>query len=176
MTILNSKFDVISRDPHPNAGGSLFTVLSVAGAPGPYSSPSGSGTPVAGDIFAGAIVVMNNVGKAVLADSATTATSAQFRFPLVAVDGDQDYDGALIHTISCIQGGAEFRLDGSKNFAAAAYNPGDLLTWGTAATAGKFIAATTGAQIYGVVGPEGYNASQDTLHIIVPQGIQPKAL
>lgn len=180
MTILNSQFDVISRDPHKNAQAGLMVVLHVEGAPTPYSSLPAGGTPVAGNIPAGAIVMMNANGNAVLADPA--AVGYPISKPVlhyITVDGDQDYDGAFVHTITCIQGGGEFLLD-TGNFVAGAYTPGDLLTPAGGANAGKFTAATAGPapgpgteHIYGVVGSQGYDSVKDTLHIIIPQGMSP---
>jgi hypothetical protein len=51
-----------------------------------------------------------------------------------------------------------------------------MLTCGQAsATAciGKFRAAASGEQIYGVVGPLGLNATTGVLDVIIPQGISP---
>lgn len=170
MVQLNNEFDIIGHDPHRNAGAGLLTVLSVANAPNPYSALPASGTPVAGSIFRGAIVVMNSNGEAELADSGSHSFP---QMPFVTVDGDQDYDGAFVHKITCIQGGAEFQLN-TTNFEAGSYTIGTFLTWGTGATAGKFIAAVATAQIYGMVGQIGYDANDDTLHVIIPQGISPQ--
>lgn len=173
MTILNSQFDVIGHDPHPNARAGLMTVLPVDGAPNPYSSLPASGTPVAGDIPAGAIVVMNSSGNAVMADNDNALTDAP-ALMFVTVDGDKDYDGAFVHKITCIQGGAEYRLD-TNNFVAGSYTPGNALTCGdtTSTSVGQFRVATAGEQIYGFVGSEGFDASKNTLHVIIPQGVCP---
>lgn len=173
MTILTSQFDVISRDPHPNARAGLMVVLDVNNPPSPYSSLPASGTPVAGDIPAGAIVVMNSSGKAILADNDDASTNAPQMF-FITVDGDQDLDGAFVHKLTCIQGGGEFLLD-TGNFESDTYAPGDLLTCGDAAgsSEGQFRKAASGEQIYGMVGPDGYDSVNDTLAIIIPQGISP---
>ena len=173
MSLLNNNFDVISFDPHPAAGASLVTILDVANAPGPYSSLPASGTPVPGDIFPGAIVVMNASGQAVLADNDDALTA----FPAmlyVAVDGDQDNDGAFVHRITCIQGGAEYKLD-TTNFKSDTYAPNDKLTCGSVGSSeeGLFRKAVSTEQIYGMVGSQGYDAVNDTLHVIIPQGISP---
>lgn len=175
MTILNSQFDVISHDPLKTARAGLMTVLEVDGAVNPYSSLPASGTPVAGDIPAGTIVVMKNNGKAIVADNDDASTDAPQMF-FVTVDGDQDYDGAFVHKLTCIQGGCELRLD-TDNFVAGSYSPGDKLTCGDVGTTseGKFRAATSGEQIYGMVGSEGQDTVNNTLHVIIPQGISPAA-
>jgi len=174
MTILNSMFDIIGHDPHSNARAGLMTVLAVEGFAGPYASLPASGTPAAGSIPAGSVVVMNANGNAILADSAL-ATGQAPAMMFVTVDGDQDYSGAFVGKLTCIQGGAEFQLD-TANFVAAAYVPGEWLTCGTSGTAGTFtkISGTPGTQqIYGMVGQLGYDTTKDTLHVIIPQGIAP---
>jgi hypothetical protein len=174
MTILNSTFDIIGHDPHANARAGLMTVLAVEGFAGPYASLPASGTPAAGDIPAGSIVVMNSNGNAILADG-DVATGQAPAMLFVTVDGDQDYSGAFVGKVTCIHGGAEFQLD-TANFVAAAYTPGEWLTCGGTANAGKFtkVTGTPGTQqIYGMVGPLGYDSAKDTLHVIIPQGIAP---
>ena len=176
MSLLNSQFDVISRDPHKNALAGLMVVLDVYGATSPYSALPASGTPVAGVIPAGAIVVMNTSGQAILANNDHTPTN----FPclmFITVDGDMDYDGSFVHKLTCIQGGGEFKLD-TGNFVADTYLSGEMLTCGddTGVTdeSGMFRHAATDEQIYGIVGPDGYDSVNDTLSIIIPQGICPK--
>ncbi len=171
MTILNSQFDFASHDPHKGALAGLLTVLAVKNAPNPYSSLPAGGTPVAGAIAAGSIVIMDTTGEAILADNAAAITNAPCML-FITVDGDQDYDGAFVHKITCIQGGGEFLLD-TNNFVAGVYTPGQMLTCASGADAGKFRAAASGEQIYGVVGAEGLDTVNGTLSIIIPQGIAP---
>lgn len=184
MALLNSNFDVISRDPLKTALAGLVVVLDVQGASSPYSTLPASGTPAAGLIAAGSIVVMNQGGKAVLADTANTTSNptvggtAAPCLMFITVDGDQDYDGSFVHKLTCIQGGGEFKLD-TANFVTDTYLPCDLLTCGESGgptdTSGMFRIATTDEQIYGIVGSDGYDAVNDTLSIIIPQGICPAA-
>ena len=173
MTLLYSLFDIIGHDPHASARAGLMTVLSVEGFAGPYASLPASGTPAAGDIPAGAIVVMNTNGNAVLADNDDALTHAPCML-FVTVDGDQDYSGAFVGKLTCIQGGAEFQLD-PANFVAGVYAPRAWLTCGDAGTTsqGQFRAAATGEQIYGMVGQLGLDTTKGTLHVIIPQGIAP---
>ena len=174
MTILNSAFDIIGHDPHASARAGLMTILDVEGFAGPYASLPASGTPTPGSIATGSIVVMNSNGNAVAADSAVASLGKAPSMLFVTVDGDQDYSGAFVGNLTCIQGGAEFKLD-TANFVAASYTPGQFLTCGTSGTAGKFVGVgSTGLeQIYGMVGSLGYDASEDTLHVVIPQGIAP---
>lgn len=175
MTNLNSQFDVISHDPHSNARAGLMVVLAVEGASGPYSSLPASGTPIPGNIPAGACIAMNTNGNAVLADNDDALTSAPALL-FITVDGNQDYDGAFVHKITCIQGGGEFQLD-TNNFVSDTYAPGDKLSCGEASgaadTSGMFRKAASGEQIYGIVGPDGQDTTKNTLRIIIPQGICP---
>jgi hypothetical protein len=176
MTQLNSKFDVVSRDPHPNARAGLTVILDVEGAPGPYSPGGpGSGTPIPGNIAAGMIVVMNTSGRAVIADNAAVLTNAPQMF-YVAIDGDRDYDGAFVHSITTIQGGMEIVTD---LYVPDAYVPGNMLTCGEVVGPndyrGYFRKALAGEQIYGMVGSDGFDTIENTLHVIIPQGISPAA-
>jgi hypothetical protein len=166
MSLLNTNFDIISHDPHPNAPVGLLTLLDVEGAP----LPGSGGTPVAGTINPGSIVAINPAtGKAVLADNANAMTNAPCML-FVTVDGDVDFDGAFFHRITCIQGGVEIQ---TEQFVAGTYTVGDMLTCGSGSDAGKFRAAASGEQIYGVVGVNGYDATKATLHVVIPQGISP---
>lgn len=174
MTQLNSKFDVVSRDPHPNAKAGQMVILDVEGALGPYA-PGGpdSGTPIPGSIYQGMIVVMNTSGKAVVADNANALTNAPQMF-YVTVDGDRDFDGAFVHRLTCISGGCEIVTD---LYVPDAYVPGDKLTCGDSAGptdySGYFRKAVAGEQIYGMVGSDGLNTIEGVLHVIIPQGISP---
>jgi hypothetical protein len=168
MSILTSNFDIITHDPPESAKAGLAMVLSVYGAP----APGAGGTPTAGSIPAGSIIVMNGNGLAILADNDDATTHAPKLF-FVTIDGDQDYDGSFVHKITCVQGGIEIL---TPQYLTASYAPGAMLTCGQAsatACVGKFRAAATGEQIYGVVGPLGLNATTLVLDVIIPQGICP---
>lgn len=177
MSNLNSKFDIVSRDPHPNARAGLMVVLDVHGATGPYVGAGSSGTPIPGVIAPGSIVVMEqttNTGEAILANNADVDTA----FPtlmFITVDGDMDFDGAYSHRITCIQGGCEIVTD---LFAPDSYNPGDMLTCGDDAVPltdhrGYFRKAVATEQIYGIVGSDGLDTVENVLHVIIPQGLSP---
>jgi hypothetical protein len=168
MTQLSSKFDIISHDPHPAALASQMVVLEVKNAP----APAPSGTPTPGTILPGTIVIMDPAdGKAIVADNADAKTNAPCMF-FVAIDGDVDYDGAFVHKLTAMAGGGELEVE---NYVAAVYQPGDMLTCGNGADAGKWRAAAAGEQIYGVVGPNGLDSVNNVLDVIVPQGIAPAA-
>jgi hypothetical protein len=178
MTLFGSKFDITTEDPHPNAQAGLMISLDVDDSLLPSPLHSTEGTPVAGSIPAGAIVYMNpaNDGKALLGDGIDVQTNDAIMY-FVTVDGDQDFDGAGYHRITCIQGGCRITTD---QFAGAAFSPGEQLTVGTTAglggDVGKFILKTdhgydSKEQCYGFVGPEGYDATNGTLDVIIPQGV-----
>jgi hypothetical protein len=178
MTQLNSKFDIVSRDPHPNARAGLMVILDVAGAIGPYGVGAPyTGTPVPGNIYAGMIVVMNTSGQAVIADNAAALTNAPQMF-YVAIDGDRDFDGAFVHRITTIHGGMEIVTD---LFVPDTYLPGHMLTCGEVVGPNDYrgyfrkAVGASGEQIYGMVGSDGYDSIENTLHIIIPQGISPAA-
>lgn len=175
MTQLNSLFDIVSRDPHPNARAGLMVVLDVEGAIGPYGVGAPyTGTPVAGNIYPGMIVVMNTSGNAIIANNDHADTNAPQMY-FTAIDGDRDFDGAFVHRITCIQGGMEIVTD--LFVVDAALEPGVKLTCGDDTGvpdySGYFRIAAAKEQIYGMVGSDGYNSTDGTLHIIIPQGICP---
>lgn len=174
MTILNSKFDIIGRDPHSNARAGLLVVLPVYQGGATWVDPS-TGSPVAGSIVAGTIVAMNDSGEAVVADNTTTRQGAYPSLLFTTIDGDTDFDGAFVHKITCIQGGAEFKLGATANVSGtlASFTPGKPLMVGTSATAGKWLLATSNKQIYGYVGQDGYDSTTETVSVIVPQGVSP---
>lgn len=153
MSMLNSKFDIVSVD-NPTALAALAQVLPVDSPPalGP------NGTPQAGTIPPGAIVVMNTVGKAVLG---TTAADPQLVF--VTVDGNMDYSGAFVQKLTCLHGGVTIKTD---QFIPGAYQPGLAVSF----SAGKVKLRAAGEQIIGFVGPGGNNLVDGVLEVILPQG------
>jgi hypothetical protein len=169
MSILTSGFDVITHDPPENAKAALALVLSVYNPP----AVSSSGTPTAGTIPAGSIVVMNSTGYAIPADNDAATTNAPVLM-FITIDGDMDYDGSFVHKLTCIQGGIEIL---TPQYFVTTYAPGAMLTCGHAGSSpvstGKFRAVGSGEQIYGVVGPRGVNATTGLLDVIIPQGISP---
>ena len=161
MSNLNSLFDLVTRDPHPNALASLMVILDVANAPGPALS----GTPTPGTVRPGTIVMMDSNGEAVLGDKAAWAAATPIMY-MVAVDGDMDYDGAFLHRITCLEGGLQMK---TEQFVAGVYTPGQPLTVGTGGTAGQLVGLTlAGEPLLAFVGPNGVN-SDGTLDVIMPQ-------
>ena len=161
MSDLNSLFDIVTRDPHPNALASLMVILDVSGASGPGTG----GTPTPGTIGPGTIIMMDSSGEAVVGDSASWATSTPIMY-MVAVDGDMDYDGAFLHRITCLQGGLQMS---TEEFVAGTYTPGEPLTVGTTTEVGLLLGLTSAAEpLLGFVGPNGVNAN-GTLDVIMPQ-------
>jgi len=163
MTLLNSKFDVTSRDPHPNALAGLVIILDVADAP----ARDEYGTPTAGDIEPGHIVEMDTNGEAILAQGPVIGSAAPKLFA-ITVDGDVDHDGAAAHRITCIVGGGQFKTD---KYVSTSYTISAPLAVGTSSNAGLLIPWTAATQqVYGYVGPEGLNTTTSLLDVIIPQG------
>ena len=164
MTLLNSQFDICSID-NPQALAALAQSL-------PVDSPPGldvNGTPQAGTIPAGTVVMMNAAGNAVPA--ATPDISAANKvLPFVAIDGNQDFDGRFVEVLTVLHGGFTMWTD---QFVAGAYEPRLPVTFGTTVP-GKVELLTNRAtqQLLGFVGPKGLDTTTtpNRLHVIVPQG------
>lgn len=153
MSYLNSKFDIVSVD-NPVAIASLAQVLPVDNPP-----PLGvNGTPQAGTIPPGAIVVMNTSGKAVLG-----STGAVPQLVFVTVDGNTDFSGAFVQKLTCLHGGVTIKTD---QFVAGAFLPGLAVSFNL----GKIKLAAAGEQIIGFVGPGGLDSVEGALEVILPQG------
>jgi len=163
MSLLNSKFDIVSVD-NPLALAALAQVL---------ESPTGmtlgvNGTPVAGDIPAGAIVTINPAnGKAALATTAADATTVALNRQLafVVIDGDTDYSGAFVKKLTVLHGGFTMETD-QFDGAIGGFTAGLPVTF----DAGKIRLAIEGEQILGFVGPNGGNTVSNVVQVIVPQG------
>lgn len=153
MSLLNSKFDIVSVD-NPVALASLAQVLPVDSPP----SLGVNGTPQAGVIPPGAIVVMNSAGKAVLG-----STGADPQLAFVTVDGNMDYSGAFVQKLTCLHGGVTIKTD---QFVAGAFLPGLPVSF----SLGKVKLRAAGEQIIGFVGPGGLDAVEGVLEVILPQG------
>jgi len=160
MSILNSKFDIVSVD-NPVAVAALAQVLAVPGG----MTLNSEGTPVAGTIPAGAIVVMDTTtGEALLGttgDVVASRLNAQMAF--VAIDGNQDFTGSFVQKLTVLNGGFTMNTD---QFVAGPYTPGVLVSF----SAGKVTVAGATDQIIGAVGPAGLDAINGVLQVIVPQG------
>jgi hypothetical protein len=164
MTLLASKFDIVTCDPHPAALASLGLTLDVYDAAG----PDAYGTPVAGSIQAGMICIMDsaNSGEAIVADNDDAKTNAPCLM-FIAVDGNADYDGSFTGKCTFIQGGVRIK---APYYVSTSYTIGDILTCDNT-TGGSFRAAAQGESCYGVVGPLGLNSTDAVLDVIIPQGI-----
>jgi hypothetical protein len=160
MSILNSKFDIVSVD-NPVALAALAQVLVVPGG----MTLNSEGTPVAGTIPAGAIVRMDLVtGEAVLATTAdVVANRLNAVMAFVTIDGNKDFSGAFVQKLTVLNGGFTMSTD---QYDAGAYTPGKLVSF----NAGKIKLAGATDQIIGVVGPAGLDAVNGVLQVIVPQG------
>lgn len=166
MSILNSKFDIVSVD-NPVALAALAQVLTVPGG----MTLNSEGTPVAGVIPAGAIVRMDAVtGEAVLATtgdvSTNVAANAQNKvMTFVTIDGNKDFSGSFVQKLTVLHGGFTMLTD---QYLAGAYTPGKQVSFDTGKI--KLADADGSDQIIGVVGPAGLDAVNGVLQVIVPQG------
>lgn len=148
----------------PVALAGLVLNLSVASPPSP--TVNSQGTPVAGTILPGTIVVMNSSGLAALA-TAPDITAAEKVMPFVVFDGNVDYSGAYVQKLTCIAGGIVFT---TALFEAATYTPGLPLTF----NAGQITPKTSFSdkrQIIGFVGPAGYDSVAGVVQVVMPQSI-----
>lgn len=160
MSLLASKFDIVSVD-NPVALAALAQVLKVNGG----MTLNSEGTPVAGSIPAGAIVKMNTTtGEAELATTGDITTRLNTVMVFVTIDGNKDFSGAFVQKLTVLQGGFTMLTD---QYDAGAYTPGLLVTF----NAGKIKLAGATDQFIGVVGPNGLDAVNGVLEVIVPQGL-----
>jgi hypothetical protein len=171
MSILNSKFDIVSVD-NPLAVAALAQVLEVLPGTGALYSGTGfdGGTPVnQADalIPPGAIVEIDGAtGKAKLASSAEKTADAKLLF--VAIDGNTDYSGKFVRKVTVLHGGFTMLTD---QVIGSAFTPGTpVYVSAGKVTADKAEGSLTDARPFGFVGPAGFNAAEGTLQVIVPQG------
>jgi hypothetical protein len=166
MSLLNSKFDIVSVD-NPMALAAIAQVLKVNNPPAIGSN----GTPQPGVIPPGAIIEMNSAGEAVLAaavDIVAAPLTAKLAF--VTLDGNTDLSGSFVQKLTVLAGGFTMLTD--QFVSGPAFLPGSQVSYGPAgATAGKVVARTVATQpLLGVVGPAGLNSVTGVLQVIVPQG------
>jgi hypothetical protein len=160
MSILNSKFDIVSVD-NPVALAALAQVLVVPGG----MTLNSEGTPVAGTIPAGAVVTMDTTtGEALLATTGdVVASRLNAKMVFVTIDGNKDFSGSFVQKLTVLHGGFTMLTD---QYDAGAYTPGKLVSF----NAGKIKLAGATDQIIGAVGPAGLDAVNGVLQVIVPQG------
>jgi hypothetical protein len=167
MSLLNSKFDIVSVD-NPMALAALAQVLDV-----PNGMQLGAnGTPTAGTIPPGAVVTMDANGKAILATSGDISVAAQTgkKLVFVTLDGNTDYSGSFVQKLTVLHGGFTMVTD-QFDGVASSYTPGLAVSFDSGKV--KLLSAMgdpTKAQIMGYVGPAGGDAVAGTVQIIVPQG------
>lgn len=163
MSLLNSKFDIVSRD-NAVSYASLAQVL-VSGT----MTLGANGTPTPGTFPPGSLVTMNTSGQAVLAvDPSAGAGAPNKKLVFVTVDGDTDYSGSFVRKLTVLHGGVTIETD---LYVAGSYQPGLPVTYGTGGNAGRIaLANAANDQIIGFVGPSGLDATRGVLEVILPQG------
>ena len=165
MSILSSKFDIVSVE-NAVAVAALGVVLPVAAAGLGSPAFSINGTPTAGLIPPGSIVTMDAAGAAVLGSTGDIGTNPHTtkKMFFTVIDGNTDYSGAFTNKVTCLNGGFSMITD---QYTAAAFTIGAPVT----VVGGKITLPTLATQqLYGVVGPLGYDTTEGTLHVLVPQG------
>lgn len=165
MSLLNSKFDIVSVD-NPMALAAIAQVLKVNNPP----ALGLNGTPQPGVIPPGAIIEMNSAGEAVLAAAVdVVAAPLTAKMAFVTLDGNTDLSGAFVQKLTVLAGGFTMLTD---QFVAGAYLPGLQVSYGAAGpNAGKVVLRTAATQpLLGVVGPAGLDSVNGVLQVIVPQG------
>ena len=161
MSLLNSKFDIVSVD-NPLALAALAQVLEVLNPP----ALGTNGTPVPGSIPPGSIVMMDSsTGKAVLASTPDISQAVDRVLPFVTIDGNTDYSGSFVEKLTVLHGGFTMSTD---QFTVAGFTPGAPVTFISGLV--TLMSDRTKQQLFGFVGPAGYDAVNGVLQVIVPQG------
>ncbi len=182
MSILNSKFDIVSVD-NPLAVAALAQVLkvgNVGAASGLYSGGDvannfAGGTPLQGAVAypPGTVVQMNTSGEAVLATATTAGSEAVApvapTLMFVTIDGNTDYSGKFVRKLTVLHGG--FTMITDQFDAEGGFEIGAPVS----VKDGKIVSMASGAdgegkRVFGFVGPNGYDAAAGTLEVICPQG------
>jgi hypothetical protein len=192
MSQLTSKFDLISEESFASPMAMAITL-----AVSPTFGATYSSTPAVNTSFpAGTIVELDSTGKAAVAtgralfgDVSGVVIIDRPKLFAVVIDGSDTFTGSFTNKLTCLIGGFQMI---TEEFTGNTFAPGDALavgagTWmasgsGSATgvraaltysgamegTAGKLRKATAFDQVFGYVGPKGYNAADETLHVIVP--------
>lgn len=177
MSQLNSKFDLISEESFASPMSMAITL-----AISPTYGTSYSSTPVSNTTFpAGTIVEMDSTGKAVKAgdnaqfsqagSGAYAVTAIAPKLYAVVIDGSDTFTGAFTNKLTCLLGGFQML---TTQFTGSSFTVGAPLAVGeksgvSSSADGKLRAWENKDQVFGFVGPKGYNSADGTLHVIVPQ-------
>jgi hypothetical protein len=163
MSLLASKFDIVSVD-NPLAPAALAQVLKVTGG----ETFTVNGTPVAGTIPAGTIVTMDHTTGCAVVGATVNISNTQKELAFVVIDGNMDFSGSFVQKLTVLQGGFTMQTD---QYHTGVYTPGLPVTWGLN-EAGKIDLMTdrTTQQLLGFVGPNGLDAVNSILEVIIPQG------
>ncbi len=167
---LSQKYTPRAANPQPGALGGIWMsvqpseVAAAIDAGTGAGVPDDNGTPTAGTIVPGQLVVVNAAGTLDLMTSADMAGGTLPQVPFVVHSGDDDFSGSLVGECLIYHGGA--RLD-TEQFVGITFSPKDLLT----ASAGSFAlkVQADGLQIVGMVGPRGL--ANGVLDVVLFSGI-----
>jgi hypothetical protein len=127
MTVLNSKFNLVTKDSLPLAMGGIWDVLvpseiALAKAAGSGAGvPDSTGTMQLGTIPGGKIMELNSSFQLVLANSQDLTANFRKMF-WVVFEGDDDYSGAQAGAITVVHGG--LRMETTEFVVGPTYTPG----------------------------------------------------
>lgn len=107
----------------------------------------------------------SNTGKAVLASTPDISQAVDRVLPFVTIDGNTDYSGSFVEKLTVLHGGFTMTTD---QFSGSVFPFGAPVTFSSGQVALMTNRATQ--QLFGFVGPAGYDAVNGTLQVIVPQG------
>lgn len=169
---LSQKFSPRSMNPMPGALSGLWMSVQASEVATAVASGTGAGvaddngTPTAGTVTPGQVVVVNAQGTLDLATS-PTLNSAVPILPFIVFSGDDDFSGSLVGDLLIFHGGARFD---TEKYDGITYNPGDWLI-ASAGTPGNFApkVGSDNRQIIAQVGPRGL--SNGVLDVVMPQGV-----
>ena len=171
MSLLNDKFQLVTKDPLPGAYGSIWDVLVPKEISDAQSTGSGPGVPDAtgtvalGSVVSGRMMEMDAFGH--LIDGNSPDLTAAFRKMFwVVFEGDNSFSSAQAGNMTAVHGGC--RVETTQFNVASSYTPGLPLIVVSGQLQPKAL-ATDGFQSVGYVGPKGVT-SDGVLDAYLVQG------
>lgn len=169
--LLVRKFQMTGRSPLNGAQSGIWesfqpaeiaaAILAGTGA----GMPDANGTPTAGTITPGTVLVLGSAGTVDLMTSGDL-TAAHAQLPWITFAGDDDLSGRTVGEVLVFHGGARF--DTERCNTGSSYTVGAPLIASAGILQPK-AAVADHIQIVGFVGPRGYQ--NGVLDVIMPQGV-----
>lgn len=169
---LSQKFNMRAMNPMPGGLSGIWmsvqateVATAIATGTGPGVADD-TGTPQAGTITPGQIVVVNAQATLDLASSPDLTAGVPI-LPFVVFSGDDDFSGSLVGDLLICHGGTRFD---TEKYDGITYNPGDWLI-ASATTPGNVAPKVVGdhKQIIAQVGPRGLQ--NGVLDVVMFQGV-----